>query len=107
MKNANQLTITSKVKVPTQNILYLKSASNYTLVFTYEKEYLFSKTLKVIENRIPTDKFLKIRRGLVVNKLFISTMNLNSSFPYVELIDGRIFPISRRLQVVLKNKIAV
>ncbi len=107
MKTVNQLNITSKVVVPTNSILYLQSASNYTLVFTYDKEFLFSKTLKIIQSRISNEKFLKIRRGLVVNKLYISSINLNSSCPFVELINGRIFPISRRLQVEIKNKIAV
>lgn len=106
MTNQTALTINKKVVVPTQNILYLQASSNYTMVFTYDKKFLFSKTLKIMESRISSEKFMKISRGLVINKLYITDISLGNISPYVQLINGSIFPISRRLQVKLRNEMA-
>jgi len=65
-----------QLKIPTTNgfaflklddIIYCQSDSNYTHIFTTEKEYLVSKTLKSIQESLPESDFLRIHNSYLVN----------------------------------------
>ena len=64
------------VKIPTtngftfvnkQDIIYCKSDSNYTHIYTTDKEILVSKTLKSIQQLLPEDDFLRVHHSFLVN----------------------------------------
>ncbi|MES2774411.1 MAG: LytTR family DNA-binding domain-containing protein [Bacteroidota bacterium] len=51
-----------------EDILYCKSTSNYTTIFTRsDKSYLCSKTLKEVESKLPQDIFFRIHQSYIVN----------------------------------------
>ncbi len=94
--NANQL------KIPTTNgfaflkineIIYCKSDSNYTHIFTTSKTYIVSKTLKFIQSALPKDSFLRIHNSYLVNADYISEYSRKDG-GYVVLTDGTSLRVS-------------
>lgn len=58
-------------KIMTADILYLEAERNYSRIFTREKEYLLSVTLKTIEEKLSPKVFMRIHRSYLVNILHI------------------------------------
>ncbi len=85
-------------------IMFLEAVSNYTCIHTIEKQVVSTITMKKVIIRIGSIEFLKINRGLSVNKSFILNTEVNSENPYVLLINNKKLPISRRrLQYVIES----
>jgi DNA-binding LytR/AlgR family response regulator len=99
------LRINAEVKLEPHRIVYMQSAANYTYVHTFDKRFLSSRTLKVLNDRLLTGSFLKIRRGLIVNSLYIAEINDDKYDPFVQLISGKRFAISRRLFLEVTGRV--
>ena len=97
MKNEPKIKVASKVLVGQSEIMYLESAWNYTCVHTVNKQLVSSRTLKIFSNRIDHNAFIKISRGLMINISFIDDVNAERKYPFVQLKNGKILPISRRM----------
>lgn len=76
METSDLLHVGSRVKLLMKEILYLQSDTNYTKVFTTNGKMVYSSTsLKMIENRMAGNSiFIRINKGLVVNRLYIKTI---------------------------------
>jgi DNA-binding LytR/AlgR family response regulator len=61
----------SLVKLKVDNILFIKADDNYSRIYTVDKSYILSSTLKAIEEKLPANKFMRIHRSYVVNLDFI------------------------------------
>ena len=57
------------VKIFFQDILYIEAERNYARIFTKEKEYLLSITLKIIEEKLQNNHFLRVHRSYIINLL--------------------------------------
>ena len=55
------------VKIMIADILYIEADRNYSRIFTAQKEYLLSITLKTIEEKLPSRLFLRIHRSYIIN----------------------------------------
>ena len=55
------------VKIIIAEILYIEADRNYSRIFTKNKEYLLSITLKTIEEKLPVKIFLRIHRSYIIN----------------------------------------
>ena len=55
------------VKIIITDILYIEADRNYSRIFTGNKEYLLSITLKLIEEKLPGNLFLRIHRSYLIN----------------------------------------
>ncbi|MEO5892611.1 MAG: response regulator [Ferruginibacter sp.] len=55
------------VKIMITDILYIEADRNYSRIFTRQKEYLLSVTLKTIEEKLSMQHFLRIHRSFLVN----------------------------------------
>lgn len=55
------------VKIMVADILYIEADRNYSRIFTDNKEYLLSVTLKTIEEKFPQNLFLRIHRSYIIN----------------------------------------
>lgn len=65
---------TSKNKrmlVHLDDILYCKADNNYSTLYLKDNQYLLSKTLRDIENRLPTEIFSRVHRSFIVNMLHV------------------------------------
>lgn len=89
------VTLNDEVRfVPFDDILYCMSINNYTTIYLRGgTSYLYTKTLKEVESRLPEDSFLRIHKSYLVNTDCITALKRNS----LELvIDGKVsLPISR------------
>ena len=55
------------VKIMIAGILYIEADRNYSRIFTANKEYLLSITLKLMEEKLPQSIFLRIHRSYLIN----------------------------------------
>lgn len=100
----NILKINKSTKVKIQDIIYLEARSNYTCIYTLEKQVVSSITLKKIMQRIGELDFLKINRGLTINKNFIISANFEPQNAFIVMKNNKILPVSRRrLVFVIEN----
>lgn len=98
------LQINKKSKVNKFDIVFLEAISNYTCIHTIEKQVVSSITLKEVIKRIGSSNFLKINRGLSINKMFIHQVNLDVDNAYILMKNNKKLPISRRrLLYVIEN----
>lgn len=62
------------IKILVGDILYIEADRNYSRIFTHNREYLLSITLKVIEDRFSDKLFLRIHRSYIVNLQHVDEM---------------------------------
>ena len=55
------------VKLFLADILYIEADRNYSHIFTKNKEYMLSITLKHIEDKIPAQQFIRVHRSFIIN----------------------------------------
>lgn len=89
--------INSETSLNPAEIFFMQSNANYTFVHTENKKFLSSRTLKVLATRIDAECFMKIKRGIIINKSYISGFISNIDEPYILLSNGKMLPVSRRL----------
>ncbi len=82
--------------VKVNSILYCEAESNYTKVVLLEGNIItLSKTLKAVEELLPTTIFNRIHRSYLVNKNYIKRFNKTNDY-FVELTNGESLPVSVR-----------
>ena len=59
------------VKIMLMDILYMEADRNYSRIFTSQKEFLLSVTLKYIEEKLSIPFFMRIHRSYLVNMMHI------------------------------------
>ena len=55
------------IKIELDDILYLEAFDNYCNLYTSTAKHLISHTLKSVEEKLPSQKFLRVHRSFVVN----------------------------------------
>ena len=66
VKNYNEY-----VKIAIENLMFIKAEDNYSRLFTTEKSFILSSTLKKVEEKLPTPLFVRIHRSYIVNIKYI------------------------------------
>jgi DNA-binding LytR/AlgR family response regulator len=89
-------------KLSMEDVLWIEAFGDYVKIQTTEKIHTVYSTLKKLEERLPTDKFLRVHRSFIINLEKIS--NIDSS--NLE-IDKKIIPISENYKEQLLNKIKI
>ncbi|AFK04558.1 LytTr DNA-binding region [Emticicia oligotrophica DSM 17448] len=91
------LYLTRNLKIEPNEIMYLESESNYTLIYTTNKsKTITSQTLHVVHSSINYDNFLRISRKHIINIEHISTIYLEKNRLTFKLSNGEKFIASRR-----------
>jgi len=94
----------SKIVIPTKTgydfinldtILYLEADGTYTKIETSDKSIISSKILSHYDKLLSSTRFFRVHRTFIVNTNYISKF-FNGNSPYVELINQKVIPISRR-----------
>lgn len=78
------------IKVSIPSIRIVEAKGDYILLKTDNQNYTVHSTLKKIEEKLPTDLFLKVHRSFVINTKKIIDIEDNSV-----LIDRDVIPVSR------------
>ena len=55
------------IKIMISDILFIEADRNYSRIYTSNREYLLSVTLKLIEDRLPQNYFIRIHRSYIIN----------------------------------------
>ena len=78
------------------HIIYCQADVNYTRIFTrHDNSILVSKTLKFIEELLPSDCFFRIHKTYLVNMNYI-TQYIKTGGHRVELENGQILEVAQR-----------
>jgi len=91
IKNKGEL-----LKVLQSDILFVEAYDNYCNIYTHQKKHIISHTLKAIEEKLPSDKFLRIHRSYLINFSKIDSIQDNYVF-----INHHKVPVSRSQKEVL------
>ena len=91
----------SLIKLKIDEIIFIRADDNYSKIYTTTGDYVISTTLKLVENELPSNKFIRIHRSYLVNIYYIEIIK-NS---YVK-IGKHNMPIGRSYQKELFNKIS-
>ena len=78
--------------VQSDSIVYCKSDGSYTSIFTTEREYLITKSLKDISKSLIEPQFIRIHKSYVVNRNYIK--GFKSDEFNIEMISGETIPVS-------------
>lgn len=91
------LYLTRRHQIEVNEIMYLQSESNYTLIHTTNKlKAIASQTLHLIHSSIDYDNFIRISRSHILNIEYISTYSLEKNKLTLKLSNGEKFTASRR-----------
>ncbi len=91
---------TSLVKIKVSDLLFIKADDNYSRIYTKQKSYILTTSLKAIEDRLSTTLFIRIHRSYVVNLEFIDKIKDSTLY-----IDKHSLPIGRSYKELLFNRI--
>lgn len=84
----------SNVWMKTSEIVRCESQSNYSIIYTVDKSYIISKTLKFVEiELINSTQFVRIHQSHLINLKFV--MNKEIKHNTIELSTGDLIPVSR------------
>lgn len=92
----------SKISIPLENrlvflnpkeILYCKSDGNYSEIHTFSDNFFISKTLKFVEDLLPSSVFYRIHQSYIINLKEIKAYDKSTN--YVKLSNGKELPVSR------------
>ena len=74
----------SLIKLRYADILWVEALENYVTVNTYDDKYTIHFTMKSIEKKLPTSKFIRVHRSYIVNTGSINLIEDNSIIIPVE-----------------------
>ncbi len=94
----------SKKDISPQDILYLESQGNYTMLYLNgNKRTLSSRTLQIFEEKLKDHNFFRVNRSHIVNFAAIEWLGTSRKDMYILLKSGEQFPISRRRRKLLSS----
>ncbi|HMG68776.1 MAG TPA: LytTR family DNA-binding domain-containing protein [Chitinophagaceae bacterium] len=90
-------------KVSAEDILYLEAMGDYVKIFTAQKFHIVHATLKSIEEKLPSLKFMRVHRSYIValNKIdFIEEGVININNAAIPVADAYKNFLTRRLNLL-------
>jgi DNA-binding LytR/AlgR family response regulator len=92
-------------QIDVNDILYLEADINYTIFKTLNRRFVSSFTLKVFQEELSCNQFLRVNRGLLVNMCALINTDSDISNNYLELKNGERLKISRRRKLEVENRL--
>ncbi|MGB0521830.1 MAG: LytR/AlgR family response regulator transcription factor [Flammeovirgaceae bacterium] len=74
-----------------KNILWIEAESNYTVIHTNNGKFMYATLLHKIEERLPSNQFLRVHRSYVINMHVVTGYIKNMLY-----IKDKTFPVSKR-----------
>jgi DNA-binding LytR/AlgR family response regulator len=90
------------LKIELNDILWVEAFGDYIKFQTNEKVYTVYSTLKNIEEKLDTKKFVRVHRSYIVNISKIQNIDPNNL-----IINKKIIPVSASYKELLLNKIKI
>lgn len=87
-------------KIELKNILYIESLGNYVVIHTESKNMISYLTLKSLEQKLPSNEFIKIHHSFIVNLSKVNSIEDNQV-----RIDKKLISISRNYRDAVMQRI--
>ena len=87
-------------KILVSELLYIEAADNYIFLYTAAKKYLVYRTLKSMEEYLPTHRFVKVHKSFIVAFDKVDSFEGNQLF-----IGGYCIPVSRNYREMVISRI--
>ncbi|MFK5958245.1 MAG: response regulator [Lutibacter sp.] len=68
------------VKISIENLMFIKAEDNYSRLFTIGKNFILSSTLKKVEEKLPSNKFIRIHRSYIININYVDKYKENAIY---------------------------
>lgn len=91
-----------RIKIYTQDILYLEADRSYSKIRTKERDYILSQSLKTVESKLNSDSFVRIHRSYLIN--LIKVDSLSDQVDFVSIGEFSL-PVSRSYREGLANSL--
>jgi len=88
------------IKLEIEQILYIEADRNYSHIFTKEKKYVLTTTLKKLETKLPDSDFFRIHRSYIINLRQIDEVAETHL-----VIATKALPISKTLRSALMKRL--
>ncbi|GBF50884.1 response regulator [Leptospira ryugenii] len=91
-------------------IHYVSSHNKSSVIHTENKDYETPKLLKEIEEKLPSETFVRIHKGYLVNKLFIANLRYDKGGAYLlqlKNLDETVLPVGRSYALALKEMLGL
>jgi DNA-binding LytR/AlgR family response regulator len=86
------------LKIPANEILWVKSDNMYVEIKTIEKQYLHRAKLTEIQSLLPNNTFVRVHRSFLVNREYIDKTSIQAVY-----IKGQEIPVSKNYKENLKS----
>jgi len=86
-------------KVKFEEIYFIEADGNYTIIHTTSGDYIYSFVLRKIEDKLPSEDFMKVHRSYLINVNHVSGMAGNM----INISDSEI-PVSRNYREDLNKR---
>ena len=94
----------SKKDISPQDILYLESQGNYTMVYLNDnRKALSSRTLQIFEEKLKDCNFYRVNRSQLINFSAIQWLKSGCNEMSILLKNGTKFSVSRRRRKLLST----
>lgn len=94
----------SKKEISPQDILYLESQGNYTMLYLNDnRKALSSRTLQIFEKALKEYNFFRVNRSHVVNFSAVEWLDSNCKAMSILLKNGEQFSVSRRRRKLIST----
>jgi DNA-binding LytR/AlgR family response regulator len=92
----------SLVRLKYDDILWVEALENYVIFNTFNEKYTIHFTMKAVEVKLPTNKFVRVHRSFIVNTSSISEIDDNTII--IKVVDGnKSIPIGKSYRDKLMN----
>ncbi|MCB1193517.1 MAG: LytTR family transcriptional regulator, partial [Leptospiraceae bacterium] len=96
--------------IPYKEILYISSHSRTSVVHTKSRDYAVNLLLKEIENKLPSEQFIRIHKSFIINFPKISHIQYFMGGSYIAFLrddDETNLPVGRKYAPILKFKMGI
>ena len=92
--------------IPVREIIYLEACGDYVSLYTATGSFLKEQTMKYFEENLPSKRFVRIHRSVIVNVSEVSKIELYEKESYrVHLKNGKILKASNSGYKALKETV--
>ena len=89
-------------KISLNDIMYAQAVDNYTMIYTDKNKFLVPQTLKTMEDKLDSNRFIRTHRSYIVNFSYIDIITSNFAN-----LKGIMIPIAKTHKAELMNKISL
>lgn len=89
------------INIPYSDVIYIEIEGNYSTIYTLHKRFVLKKSLTKVWQTLDKDLFMRVHRGFVVNREFISKISFSKK--QMILTNDVSLPIGKNYFDELKN----